>query len=71
MKAMGRRRNYFTFFAEDFRRLPRSADEGISAIFRVGATKAGVEKTSKEWEVIFASALRDSDKYNPPIRLVG
>jgi len=45
------------FFAEDFRRLPRSVDEDISGICRGGATKAGGEKTSKECEVIFASAL--------------
>ena len=41
----GRRINNFAFLAEDFRRLPRSPDEGISGIFRVGATKAGGEKT--------------------------
>jgi len=52
--AEGRRGIIFPFFAEDFRRLPRSADEGRSAIFRVGTTKAGGEKSSKEWEVIFA-----------------
>jgi len=53
---MGRCGNNFTFFAEDFRCLPRSVDEGISAIFRGGA-KAGGEKTCQEWEVIYASAL--------------
>jgi len=45
------------FFAEDFRRLPRSVAEDISGIFRGGATKAGGEKTNKEYEVIFTSAL--------------
>ena len=43
----GRRGNNFPFLAEDFRRLPRSADEGISALFRGGATKVGNEKTGK------------------------
>jgi len=56
----GRRGNNFTFLAEDFRRQPRSVDEGISAIFRGGATKAGGEKTSQECEVIFASALSET-----------
>jgi hypothetical protein len=32
---------------EDSRRLPRSVDEGISGIFRVGATKGGDEKTDE------------------------
>jgi len=53
----GRRGNNFTFLTEDFRYLSRSVDEDISAIFRGSATKAGGEKTSQEWAVIFASAL--------------
>jgi len=57
----GRRGNNLAFFAEDFRRLPRSVDEDISGICRGGATKAGGEKTSKECEVIFASALSIED----------
>jgi hypothetical protein len=32
---------------EDFRHLPRSVDEGIAGIFRVGATEAGDEKTDE------------------------
>jgi hypothetical protein len=32
---------------EDFRHLPRNVDEGISGIFRVGATKVGDEKTDE------------------------
>jgi len=57
----GLRGNNFTFFAEDFRCLPRNADEAISGIFRGGVTKAGGEKTGKECEVISALTLRKGD----------
>jgi hypothetical protein len=58
MATKGRRGNNFTFFTEDFRRLPRNADEAISGIFRGGVTKAGGEKIGKEGKIISASTLR-------------
>jgi hypothetical protein len=42
---------------EDFRGLPRSVDEGISGIFRIGATKAGDEKTDEIETFIFRHLL--------------
>jgi hypothetical protein len=43
---------------EDFRRLSRSVGEGISGIFRVGATKAGGEKTDEIDTFIYGHLLR-------------
>jgi hypothetical protein len=43
---------------EDFRRLPRSVNEGIAGIFRIGATKAGDEKTVEIDTFIYRLLLR-------------